>query len=116
MFYIGIVTVDMFLKITGVVMVLCILSSFACVIVAIRFIIVSAKYSHKYVLTAKGNKLRKEILGLKKYLKDYSLIKQRTAEEVKLWEYYLIYAVVTRENFKVEDKIIAKFVKKLNLI
>lgn len=76
----------------------------------IRFIIVSAKYSNKYILTNKGMKFRKEIKGLKKYLKDYSLIKTRTKEEVAIWEYYLIYAIVLHENFEIEDDIIKKFV------
>ena len=79
----------------------------------IRFIIVSAKYSNKYTLTNNGTKLRKEIKGLKKYLKNYSLIKTRTKEEVIIWEYYLIYAVVLHENFEIENDIIKKFVKQI---
>lgn len=77
----------------------------------IRFIIISARYSNKYTLTNKGMELRKKIKALKKYLKDYSLIRTRKKEEIAIWEYYLIYAVVLDENFKIENDIINKFVK-----
>lgn len=42
-------------------------------------------------------------------MKDYSLIKDRTEEELVLWEYYLIYAVILDVNVKIEDKIIEKY-------
>ena len=51
--------------------------------------------------------------ALKNYLKDYSLIKDRTEEELVLWEYYLVYAVVLGVNVKIEDKIIEKYVKRI---
>ena len=35
-----------------------------------------------------------EMAGLKKFLKEFSNIKERAAIEVKLWEYYLIYAQI----------------------
>jgi|GEM_PF-4153615 len=111
---VGIVSLDLLISI---VQASSLLLSFLCIVSVIniiRFIIVSNKYSsNKYLLTNKGLKLRKEILGLKKYLKDYSLIQKRSEEEVLIWEYYLIYAVVIHENFDIEDKIIKKFVRQI---
>lgn len=111
--YVGIISLDMLIKLLNIIFILLLLLCVVSVGTIINFIIVSAKYSNMYILTNKGMKLRKEILGLKKYLKDYSLIKKRTREEVIIWEYYLIYAVVIHENFKIEDEIIKGFVNQL---
>ncbi|MDR0978812.1 MAG: DUF2207 domain-containing protein [Lachnospiraceae bacterium] len=110
---VGLVSLDLLMNIVETTLSALLFLAIVSVISIIRYIIVSAKYSNKYVLTNKGMKLRKEILGLKKFLKDYSLIKTRTKEEVVIWEYYLIYAVVLHENFKIEDKVIKQFVKEL---
>ena len=50
--------------------------------------------------------------ALKNYLKDYSLIKDKTEEELILWEYYLIYAVILDVNAQINDNIIEKYVNK----
>ena len=44
-------------------------------------------------------------------LKDYSLIKDKTEDELILWEYYLIYAVALDVNVKIKDQIIEKYIK-----
>ena len=70
------------------------------------------KYINKnYRRTIKGKKLLNKTYALKNYLKDYSLIKDRTEEELILWEYYLVYAVVLGVNAKIEDEIIEKYLK-----
>lgn len=46
-----------------------------------------------------------KLLGLKKYLKDYSLIKDRYPIEIKLWEKYMVYATL----FSISKKVIKEF-------
>lgn len=64
-----------------------------------------------YRRTIKGKTLLNKAYALKNYLKEYSLIKDRTEKEVVLWEYYLVYAVILDVNVKIKDKIIEKYVK-----
>lgn len=66
-----------------------------------------------YIRTIKGNVLLNKAYALKNYLKEYSLIKNRTEKELVLWEYYLIYAVVLGVNEKIEEEIIDKYVKNI---
>lgn len=66
-------------------------------------------FNKSYIRTIKGNELLNKAYALKNYLKDYSLIKNRTEEELILWEYYLVYAVILDVNVKIEDEIIKKY-------
>ena len=50
--------------------------------------------STKYIATTKVFEMAKELAGLKKYLKDFSKIQDRTVIEVNLWEEYLMYAQI----------------------
>ena len=52
----------------------------------------------------------KEIIAEVNKVKDYSLIKEKNAKELALWENYLIYAVALDLNTKIEDEIIEKYV------
>ncbi len=52
------------------------------------------KYKKSYYVKDKIQEYAYEMAGLKKFLKDFSNIKDREAIEVKLWEYYLIYAQI----------------------
>ena len=84
------------------------------VLIALYIVIDQIIYIHKnYRRTIKGKTLLNKAYALKNYLKDYSLIKDRTEEELVLWEYYLVYAVVLGVNVKIEDKIIEKYVKRI---
>ena len=49
--------------------------------------------------------------ALKNYLRNYSLIRERTEKELALWQDYLIYAAVLGVNEKVGDEVIEKYVK-----
>ena len=42
--------------------------------------------------TSKGKEERKKVLQLKKYLVEYSIMRQRDLQEVVLWDKYLAYA------------------------
>lgn len=82
------------------------------ILIALYIVIDQIKYINKnYRRTIKGKKLLNKAYALKNYLKDYSLIKDRTEEELILWEYYLVYAVVLGVNAKIEDEIIEKYLK-----
>ena len=56
----------------------------------IKKILGLSKYNS--ILTEKGKKLADEIYGFKKYLEEYSLVSERSASEVRLWNDYLIWA------------------------
>lgn len=44
------------------------------------------------ILTEKGNEQRAEWLGLKNYMQDFSLLKEKEVPDLILWEKYLVYA------------------------
>lgn len=86
------------------------LTSIISIFVAIFKLIEQIIYFNKnYTRTIKGNELLNKAYALKNYLKDYSLIKNRTEEEIVLWEDYLIYAIILDVNVKVKDEIIEKY-------
>lgn len=92
------------------------LGSIISVFVAVFMLIQQIKYFNKnYIRTIKGNELLNNAYALKNYLKDYSLIKNRTEEDLILWEYYLVYAVVLDVNVKIKDKIIEKYLQTMVL-
>ena len=51
-----------------------------------------------YFRTSKGEEINEKLEGLKEYLKDYSDIKNKTAEEITLWDDYLIYSIIFKQN------------------
>lgn len=50
-----------------------------------------------------------ELIGIKKYLKDHSLIKQRYPIEIALWDKYLVFASI----FGMSDKVAKEFKEEL---
>ena len=62
--------------------------------------------------TKKGRELNQKLEGLKNYLKDYSLMDEREAKEIELWEDYLIYSVMFGQN----KKIIEEYEKHIEII
>lgn len=48
--------------------------------------------STEYNLTPTGEKLTTEMFGFKRYLSDFTIINEREAREVVLWDKYLVYA------------------------
>lgn len=88
------------------------LVGFFCVFILIGLyqVVMQICYIHKnYRRTLKGKELLNKAYALKNYLKDYSLMKERTEEELVLWEYYLIYAVALDVNVDIEDSVIKKY-------
>lgn len=86
----------------------------ASVLVAAYIVLEQAvHFRRNYRRTLKGKSLLNKAYALKNYLKDYSLIKDRTEEELVLWEYYLVYAVALGVNEKIQDKLIDKYVRSI---
>lgn len=54
--------------------------------------------------TKEGEKLNKEIEGIKIFLKDYSLLNEKSSEHLVLWDEYLIYSVLFDQNKKIVDE------------
>ena len=54
-----------------------------------------------------GKQRAEQLLGLKNFLDDFTLSKERYAEEVKLWKKYLVYA----QFFGIADKVATQFQK-----
>lgn len=48
--------------------------------------------------TNKGNELNKKLEGLKNYIREYSLLKEKNDESIELWEDYLIYSIIFGQN------------------
>lgn len=86
----------------------CIISSFVTLYIVIDLLI---NINKKYRRTLKGKELLNKAYGLKNFLKDFSLIKNRTEEELILWEYYLVYASALGVNVKINDEVINKYIK-----
>lgn len=49
---------------------------------------------NSYIKTSKGYELNIKLNGLKKYLLDYSTIKDKKINDITIWEYYIIYAII----------------------
>lgn len=76
---------------------------FALVIVICVFIEASTS-KIKLAETHAFKELEKKIKGLEKFLKEYSMLEERTAKEIELWEDYLIYSVLFGHNKQVVEE------------
>ena len=57
-----------------------------------------------YKRTKKGQEINRKLEGLKNYLKDYSMLDEREAKELELWDEYLIYSVMFGHNQKIIEE------------
>ena len=51
-----------------------------------------------YDRSKSAEELNHKLEGLKNYINEYSLLKDKTSEEIRLWEDYLIYSVIFNQN------------------
>ena len=58
-----------------------------------------------YERTKEGKILVEQIIGIKNYIHDFSLLSEKEKEDISLWEDFLIYAVVLEENKYIIDDI-----------
>ena len=84
----------------------------ACMVIAPIYLILHLvwyyAFRHDYGRTYLGNKEKDRIEGLKRFIKDYSLLDQKSKEEVVLWDDYLIYAVLFENNTKIINDLCQK--------
>ena len=59
-----------------------------------------------YIRNKKSKEINEKLEGLKKYIKDYSMIYDRKKEELNVWEDYLIYSVIFGQNTQIVKDII----------
>lgn len=71
----------------------------------IVYVISYQKKKEKFVRTKKGKILLEQIYGMKKFIHDFSNLDAATKEQIILWDYFLIYAIVLEENTKIIDEI-----------
>ena len=58
----------------------------------------------EYNLSDKGKDLYLKLQGLKRYIKDFSNLKDKDKEHLQLWDDYLIYSVMFGLNKQIPDK------------
>ena len=56
--------------------------------------------------TSKGDKLTDEILGMKRFISDFSMLDKADKESIILWDDFLIYAIVLEENKDIVEEIL----------
>jgi len=79
------------------------------IILVMSFIVIAGTNLYiedKYILTAQGKKLKKQVMGFKYYIKEYTLLEKRDIEEKELFKDYIAYALSLGET-----KILQEFVK-----
>ena len=59
-----------------------------------------------YVRSKSGEEINLKLEGLKNYIKDFSVLKERDKKEIPLWEDYLIYSVLFGINTKITKNLL----------
>ena len=66
-----------------------------------RLLIMTSK--GKYKRTDLGEEINYKIEGLKKYIKDYSLLDEKEQEMLEIWDEYLIYSLIFKQNNTIKN-------------
>lgn len=61
-----------------------------------------------YKRTENGEKVNKQLEGLKLFIKDFSLLNEKEYKEMLFWKYYLAYSVLFNQNDKIVKEILNK--------
>ena len=83
-----------------------IIGIFGCPILYFIFHVMYKFQKDELKRTYKGEALTDEILGMKRFLHDFSMLDEADKDAIGLWDEFLIYAVVLGENEKVVDEIL----------
>lgn len=114
-------------KMTSILSVLCILEiiytfcidnfGLNCVSIILLFVLIFTKFwafdNNKWKKTQKGYEIYKKIIGLKNYIKDYSMLSESKLNEISIWDDYLIYAIIFNNTSKI-NKEAMDFYKKVS--
>ena len=65
----------------------------------------SIESSNRYERTNQGKILAEQIAAMQRYIHEFSLLSDKEKEYIKLWDEFLVYAVVLEENEKIIDDI-----------
>ena len=65
-------------------------------------------YENPYIRNKKSKDINEKLEGLKNYIKDYSLLDEKTSDDITVWEDYLIYSVMFGQNKEVVKEIMEK--------
>ena len=98
----------------GIILMVCIVGIFAWPIFYIVYIVRYQNKNNSLKRTVKGEQLTDEILGMKRFIHDFSMLNGADKEEIGLWDDFLVYAIVLEENDKIIEEILkVKNIKKL---
>lgn len=61
-----------------------------------------------YIRNKKSKSINLKLEGLRKYIKDYSLLGQKEHKDIIIWDNYLIYSVMLGQNTEIVDEIMKK--------
>lgn len=61
-----------------------------------------------YARNKKSKDINFKLEGLKKYIKEYSLLNQKEYKDIVMWENYLIYSVILEQNTEIVNEIMKK--------
>lgn len=67
------------------------------------------KISNPYIRSADGEEINIRLEGLKNFLKDFSNMDKRSADDLIIWEDYLIYSVLFNQNIEVINDMYSKY-------
>lgn len=73
-----------------------------------------ASKSNPYIRSKKAQEVNEKLNGLENFLKDFSNIKERSKDEVNLWQDYLIYSILFNQNDDVSKDIMNTLLPKNN--
>ena len=73
---------------------------------------ITYKYGKSGHRTKEAIEINTKLEGLKVFLREYSTLKDRESDEIALWEDYLIYSVIFKQN----KKIISEYKKYFEII
>jgi len=78
------------------------------VIVVSLIMYIFLKAINPYNRTKEGKQLNKMLIGLNKYIQEFSVMDERNKDDIALWGDYLIYSVIFGINTKIVDEVMAK--------
>lgn len=91
----------------GLIVMVCIVGIFAWPIFYIVYIVRYQNKNNSLKRTIKGEQLTDEILGMKRFIQDFSMLSSVDKDAIVLWDDFLVYAIVLEENEKIIEEILS---------
>lgn len=90
----------------GVILMVCVFGTFAWPIFYIVYMVRYQNKNNSLRRTTEGEKLTDEILGLKRFIHEFTMLNEADKHALGLWDDFLVYAVVLEENEKIIEEIL----------